>query len=122
LQRGRRRRRRADGEAKAAGLTGAVIGVLSENDDFHLVERTFVEGAKNLRRRRIDPAGDIFAADKFPQRVEIGLFEFRSEMFAPAFFETDGFGHLKQDRGCRQEAFAWEIKPTCDIMPAWRCE
>ena len=85
----------ADGEAKSAGLSGAVIGVLPENDDFDLVEGTFVEGAKNLRRRRIDSARGIFAADEFSQLPEIGLFEFTREMLAPAFLDANWSGHFE---------------------------
>lgn len=121
LQRRRRRDIAADRETQSVRLSGAVIGVLPEYDDLDCVERTFVEGAKDLRRRRIDDARRIFLPHEAAKLGEIGLLEFGREMRLPALVDAHGLVHGADasmgesgGREARERAYAATVLvPTC---------
>jgi len=60
-------------EGKSVGLAGAVIGVLTENDHFDLVDRDAIEGVENKPGERIDGAVFVFLFDELGQVGKIRL-------------------------------------------------
>ena len=83
LQRGWEGDAVADREAESVGLPGTVIGVLSDDDDLQLLERTFVEGPEDIASAGEDAAGGVLLADEVGELGEVGFFEFRSEDLLP---------------------------------------
>ena len=67
-------------ERETVGLSGAVIGVLPDDDDFRLVERRCVERRENASCRRIYPYGGVGV---------LGFVEFRGEGFLPSLLDLD---------------------------------
>src|SRR5690348_15504274 len=59
-QRWRRRHTGQYGKTQAVRLTGAVVRILAEDHDFHLVERRAVERVEDARPRRIDALARMF--------------------------------------------------------------
>ncbi len=80
-----------DRKGKAVGLSGPMIGILPENDDFGLVERGSVEGRKNFGGAGIDALGGIgiFGTDKLGKTREIWLAELVSQCFFPSWLNSD---------------------------------
>lgn len=79
-----------DGEAEAVGLAGAMVGVLSQQDDLDLIEGSSVEGVEDKAAGRIDrPVAHLFVFEQGGDLAEIGFAEFRAEKFFPAFFYLD---------------------------------
>ena len=76
-----------DGEAEPVSLSGAMVGVLPDDDDLHAVERAEVEGIEDEPPRRIDCTLLIFLANEVGQLDEIGFVEFRSQMLFPALLD-----------------------------------
>lgn len=82
-QRGRDSDPLGDRKAETLRLSRLVVGVLSEDDDFHLVERRVVEGGKDLAAGRVTDILLAFRYKKTLQLCEIGCLELRSEDFKP---------------------------------------
>ncbi len=86
----RRRDGFLDGKAKAVGLAGAMVGVLSQQDDFDLIERGGVEGVEDEAAGRIDRSvAHLFVFEQGGDLAEIGFAKFGAEEFFPAFFDLD---------------------------------
>ena len=83
LQRGRERHAVAYREAEPVGLSGTVVGVLTDDDHFQLVERAFVEGAEDVAAARIDAPRGVFLPYELREVGEVGFFEFGSEQLFP---------------------------------------
>ena len=75
-------KRRWDGDAvvyrktETVGLAAAVVGILAQDDDFHLLEWARVERVEDEGWRWIDGFGLILGFHKIRQLFEIGLFKF----------------------------------------------
>ena len=84
------RRREGDAvvhrEAEAMGLSRSMIGILSQDDHFHPVERTQVERVENKFAGGIDRCGLVFLPHKVGQADEVVLVEFRHQVLFPAVF------------------------------------
>ena len=78
-----------DIEAESLGLTGFVVGVLSEDDDLHLVKGRAVEGCEDFAGGRVAGAVAVGGADEIRQLDEIGLLEFLVENGFPRGFDFD---------------------------------
>ena len=89
-QRRRCRHARLHREAQAMGLTRAVVRVLTEDDDFHLVQRRGVQRVENQWARRIDfLAGCPLLLQKVAQLCHVRLVELSTQCLLPARFEFD---------------------------------
>jgi hypothetical protein len=65
-----------------------MVRVLTEQDDFYLLEWGRVKGVKDEAARRVDdPAAELFIFKKGYDLQEIGFCEFLFEVFFPAFFD-----------------------------------
>ena len=84
-------------EAKPVCLSGAMIGVLPDDDYLCLMKRAEVEGIKDEFARRIDGGGAIFGTHEVGQPDEIILLKFGGQLLFPAFFYLyiHGFFHFK---------------------------
>jgi len=79
-----------DGEAEAVGLTGAVVGVLAEEDDLDLVEGGGVERVEDKAAGRIDrPSGHPFGLEMGDDLEEVGFREFGLKDRLPTVFNLD---------------------------------
>ncbi len=74
-----------DGKREAVRLPFAVIRVLTENNYFHLIERTQLERAENILGRRIHRAVFIFFFHKSGEVGKIRLFKLCREARLPRF-------------------------------------
>lgn len=84
---GRRGDAFGDGEAKAVSLSGAVIGILTEQDDLDLFEGGGVEGVEDEPAGGIDgAAADLFVFQEGDDLAEIRFGEFLAEGLFPAVF------------------------------------
>ena len=84
-------------EAKPVCLSGAMIGVLPDDDYLCLMKRAEVEGIKDEFARRVDGGGAIFGTHEVGQPDEIILLKFGVQLLFPAFFYLyiHGFFHFK---------------------------
>src|SRR5690606_30007415 len=74
-----------DAEAEAVRLAGAMIGILAEDDDAHLLERRQVERAEPFGALGEDAlAGRLLRHEEAAQRRHIGAFELGTEGIEPA--------------------------------------
>lgn len=89
LQRGRERDAVRHREAEAVGLALPVVGVLTDDDDLQLVERTLVESPEDVARARKDPSGGVLLPDEIGQFPEIGLVEFGLQNLFPVLRYLD---------------------------------
>ena len=78
----------SNGEAESVGHTRAVVWILTEYYDLHLVKRAGVESRENLAGRRVDRAAGILFVDEARQLREIGLLPFRSQGLGPALVNS----------------------------------
>ena len=89
-QRGRGGHAVRHGEGQAHRLAGAVVGILAEDDDFHLREGRELESPENLAAGRIDGLpGGFFSMQETRQRGEVRFLELRCERVFPALFYLD---------------------------------
>ena len=70
-------------EAEAVGLAGPVIRILTDDHDFHVLERSELEGVEDIRTWRINLTGPIFFQDRLVQFSVIGFCKFPVESFLP---------------------------------------
>ena len=70
-------------EAKSHGLPRLVIGVLTDDDHFHLVERTKVEGIEDEPARRIARITAILLAHQMGETGEIVFLKLRPKLPLP---------------------------------------
>ena len=76
-----------DGETQAVGLAGAVVGVLSQQDDLDLVEGGCVEGVEDKATGGIDRfVAHLFVFEQGGDLGEVGFAKFLFEYGFPAFF------------------------------------
>ena len=87
LQAGRKRHAIGYRERKAMGLSRAVVGVLSQDDDLHPVERREVEGIENQWAWWIDGILSLLTDEERLQVGEIRCLELRSQHLVPAFID-----------------------------------
>src|SRR6185437_16644974 len=77
-----------NGETEAMGLTGAMIGVLAQQDDLYLVEGRRIEGIEDKAAGGVDGlSADLFVFQQGDDLQEIGFREFLSENLFPAVFD-----------------------------------
>ena len=67
-------------------LSYIVIGILPDNDDFHLIKRTEIEGVEDEFSRWEALIFFVFAAYKLRKGCEIGLFKLAAELLFPSVF------------------------------------
>ena len=91
-QRWRQRDAIGNRERKAVGLTGAVVGVLAENNDFDLGDRDAIESVENKSGGWIDSAVLVLTFNKFSQILEVRFVKLIFEEFLPGFFKSDVHG------------------------------
>ncbi|MCY1536697.1 hypothetical protein D9M68_721620 [compost metagenome] len=90
LQRRRRRHARLHREAQAVGLARTVVGILADDDHFHLLQRRGVQRIEDQRSRREDHlAGGLLLTQEIAQGLHVGLLELVPQGFFPALFELD---------------------------------
>jgi hypothetical protein len=82
------RRRRGDagshGEGEAVRLTGAVVGVLAEEDSAHGPERSEAEGIEDLADRGIDRGARVLGREESLELPEVQLLTLRLELLPAA--------------------------------------
>ena len=76
-------------ERESHGLSGLVIGVLTDDDDTHLVKGTRVKGVKNKTSRRKTAAGLILGTHILSEEFEIGFVKLRLQYALPRWFYSD---------------------------------
>ncbi len=97
-QGGRRLHARPHGEAQAVPLPLAVVGVLAEDQDLHLVVRSRFQSREHLLPGRIDrPVGPLLL-DEFGELPEVGALKLLAEDAAPGFRQRVGVGHVNNLR------------------------
>ena len=79
-----------------------MIGILAENYDFNLVERTGVEGREDSRSGGIDRSGGILTPDEFRSAAEL--------------FAVEDVLKL----GLRSWRITWKMKRWLEIMGCWK--
>ena len=72
------------GKGQPVGLTGAVIGVLAQDDDLHLVIVGEAEGVEQVLPRGIDGTGGIFRVEKGAESLGVFVLQHRAEKFGPS--------------------------------------
>ena len=82
-QRGRNPDTITDGEAQTVCLTWLVVGVLSYDDGFHLVEWGKVEGVEYIASSGVALVLLTLCHQEFLQLFEIGSLELRTQYFKP---------------------------------------
>ena len=92
------RRRRADArlnaEAQAMGLPLAMVGVLPEDHDAHVIERGQIQRAEPLARSGKDAAAcGAFSNEECAKRLHSGARKVARKMCLPAFVQLDGIRH-----------------------------
>lgn len=65
-----------DGKTKSVGLIWSMVGVLTQDDDLNVWERTEVKGAEDVFGVRINGALLVFGFDKGGEGGEVGGGEF----------------------------------------------
>ena len=88
-QRRRHGHTRRHRETQAVGLTGAVVGILTEDDDLDFVKGAGVEGGKYPGSRRIDGRRLIALTHEVGQRFEIWHVPLVGESVAPCRVYSD---------------------------------
>ena len=83
LQRGWERHAVAYREAEPVGLSGAVVGILADDDDLQFVEGAFVEGPEDIAAARVDAVRGIFLPYELRKGGEIRFLEFGREQLFP---------------------------------------
>ena len=93
------------------GLSRAMIGILSQDDDLHLVERREIEGIENQWARGIDGILPFLADEKGLQVDKVGCLKLWSQHLVPAFIDI-GFlyFHLYQLFSC--QLFSYSVNHT----------
>ncbi len=86
LERGRLLDAFGDGEGEPVRLSGTVIGVLSEDDDFGVVHAAMVEGVEDEFAGRIYPGLPVFVPDETGEGFKVRFLEFFAEQFFPGGF------------------------------------
>ena len=72
-------------KAEPMRLTGTVIGVLSQNHNFHFIKRGQIKGRKNLAARWIDAlACGLFSTKELSKRHHVGGCKLISQPCLPA--------------------------------------
>ena len=74
---------RLNGKAQTMSLTRFVIGILSKNDDLHLIKRCTIECLENFSSWRINDRGTIGIAHKICQSYEVRTIELRLKNWLP---------------------------------------
>ena len=93
-QAGRRGHTGLHRETEAVGLTRAVVGVLSENNNLYLVEGSPVQGVEDLASRGKEGfALSFFLYKKLPQLIHVGLFKLIMQNIQPLGIQFDFAGH-----------------------------
>ena len=70
-------------ETEPVGLSLAVVGILSDDDDLELVEGAFVESAEDILPARENAARGVLLPDESGQGGKVGLLELRRENIFP---------------------------------------
>ena len=70
-------------------LSWFVIGVLSDDNHLHLIERTQIKGVEDELARRIAGAGSIFLSHRLGELFEIRLLKLTLQVFLPCGFYLD---------------------------------
>lgn len=84
-------------EAKAVCLSRFVIGVLSQDDDLHLVERCMLEGVEDEAAGWIARTGSILSLDEPDEFFKVWLLKFLLQPSAPGSFDVDLWHSIKKD-------------------------
>lgn len=78
------------GEGKSHCLTGSVVGVLTQNHNFYLVQWSELKGLENLASRRIyGLAFSLLAMQTSCKLCKVWSFELALQSFFPAFFDSN---------------------------------
>ena len=64
-------------------MSGAVVGILADDDDLQFVEGAFVEGPEDIAAARVDAVRGIFLPYELRKGGEIRFLEFGSEQLFP---------------------------------------
>ena len=72
-----------DRKAETIGLTRAVIGVLTNDDDFNIVKGAVIKGIENKLWRGIDRGGLIFFSNKVGKLFKVWLVKLGSQCLFP---------------------------------------
>ena len=89
LQRGWKLYSILHGETQPMSLSWFVIGVLSDDNHLHLIERTQIKGVEDELARRIAGAGSIFLSHRLGELFEIRLLKLTLQVFLPCGFYLD---------------------------------
>ena len=83
-QAGGRRHSGLDRETQTVGLARAMVGVLADDDDLHVVQFTSIQGREGVFRRRVDRLRLAFSCDKLGQLKQVRFRGLAIERVAPA--------------------------------------
>ena len=83
LERGRELYAVVDAEAESVRLSWAVIGVLTEDDDTHLVERCRIEGVEDEPTGRVASPRRVLLSHELRQLLEVRLAELFGKLLLP---------------------------------------
>ena len=89
-ERGRRANAGADAEAHPVRLPRAVVGVLAQEQDFHVRQRRDAEGAEDIGIRGVDRVRGSLRRDERAELYEVGRGELVRECVAPVGGEPVG--------------------------------
>lgn len=110
-----------DGEAESVGLTGVVVGVLTEDNDLYLVERCLVEGTEEVAWRRIHCFTLIEIVGPYPlgKGLKLGGREVVSERRLPTLVYLHLHSGSIPDRVGMEEDLVMEIKGHRPTQKGW---
>ena len=76
------------GETESVGLSGAVVGILTQNHHFHFIEGGPIQCRENLLARGKDSLSLLFLPEKKSAQIgHVGFFKFIGHKGQPAFVE-----------------------------------